>query len=521
MKRSTRFLALFAAVVLAGSVLTGCSGGSSDNNQSEQTQNNNAENNSSKEPVYGGEISVGIAQDLDDSLDPHYMVAAGTKEVLFNIFEGLVKPTPDGELIPAVAESYEVDGATYTFKLRDGIKFHNGEAVTVDDIVYSISRCADTSEGAPLVSAFSAITAIEAVDDKTVKITINEPNGDFLAYLTTAIIPKDYDDQASNPVGTGPFKFVSRSPQENFIMEKFEDYWGEPAYLDKVTYKILDSAEAIVMSLRSGSVDLVAHLTSSQAKELGDSYNILEGTMNLVQAVYLNNAVKPFDDPKVRQALCYAINVDDILALTADGHGAPIGSSMYPSFKKYFMPELTDYYTYDPEKAKELLAEAGYPDGFDMVITVPSNYQPHIDTAEVVVEQFRAIGVNATIETVEWSSWLSDVYKGRDFEATVVGVDASAMTARALLERFTSDASGNFINFSDAEYDRIFAEVAVETDSEKQVELYKQLETILTEKAANVYIQDLADLVAINPSLDGLNFYPIYVLDLSTVHYVK
>ncbi len=518
MKKRFRIFALLMAMVLMGSVLTACSSGSSDTT----TDTNNTENNSSSgEPVYGGEITVGIAQDLDDSLDPHYSTAAGTDEVMFNIFEGLVKPTPDGELIPAVAESYEVDGATYTFKLREGIKFHNGELVTVDDIVYSISRCADTSEGAPLVAAFSAITGVKAVDDKTVEITIAEPSGEFLAYLTVAIIPADYADHDTAPIGTGPFKYVSRSPQENFVMEKFDEYWGEPAYLDKVTYKILDSAEAIVMSLRSGAVDLVSHLTTAQVAELGGEYNILEGTMNLVQAVYLNNAIEPLNNELVRKALCHAVNIEEILLLTADGHGAPLGSSMYPSFKKYFNEDLVDYYDYNPEKAKELLKEAGYENGFDLAITVPSNYQPHVDTAEVVVEQFRAIGINATIDSVDWATWVSDTYQGRNYEATICGFDAAAMTGRAMLERWISSSSKNFIAFYNDEYDALFNEAVGETDQDRLVEIYKRMQEILTENAACVYLQDLADLVAINPELGGFNFYPIYVMDLATVHYTK
>ena len=144
--------------------------------------------------------------------------------------------------------------------------------------------------------------------------------------------------------------------------------------------------------------------------------------MNLVQAVYLNNAVAPFDDQQVRQALCYAIDRQTIMDMIADGHGTALGSSIYPAFTKYFLPELVQKYPYDPAKAKELLAQAGYPNGFDMTITGPSNYQPHLDTAEVVAEQLRAVGVNVTIQPMEWGVWHEQVYKGRDFQATLVGL---------------------------------------------------------------------------------------------------
>lgn len=510
-----KLLALFLALVMVGAVLPGCGDGSKD-------PGGQGNNGKTGEPVKGGEITVGIAQDLDDSLDPHQTVAAGTREVLFNIFEGLVKPNSDGEMIPAVAEKYTLseDGTTYTFTLREGVKFHNGQTVTAEDVVYSINRCAAVPEGQekPLVAAFSAVKSIEALDEKTVAVTIAQRDLEFISYMTAAIIPADYENQDTAPVGTGPFKFVSRTPQQDFVMERFEDYWGAPAWLDKVTYKICENADALVMNLNGGSIDLCAHLTSAQASQLNQNFQVLEGTMNLVQAIYLNNQAKPFDNQLVRQALCYAIDRQGIMDMVADGHGTAVGSSIYPAFTKYFLPELVDKYPHDVAKAKELLAQAGYPDGFDMTISVPNNYQPHMDTAEVVAEQLREAGINVTIQPVEWSTWLDTIYNGRQFQATVVGVDAANMTARAMLERFTSDYGKNFINYNNPAYDALFQQAINATDEAEQTDLYKQMETMLADTAANVYIQDLCDLVAMRQDLGGLKFYPIYVLDLSTVY---
>ena len=510
-----KLLALFLALVMVGAVLPGCGDGSKD-------PGGQGNNGKTGEPVKGGEITVGIAQDLDDSLDPHQTVAAGTREVLFNIFEGLVKPNSDGEMIPAVAEKYTLseDGTTYTFTLREGVKFHNGQTVTAEDVVYSINRCAAEPEGQekPLVAAFSAVKSVEALDEKTVAVTIAQRDLEFISYMTAAIIPADYENQDTAPVGTGPFRFVSRTPQQDFVMERFEDYWGAPAWLDKVTYKICENADALVMNLNGGSIDLCAHLTSAQASQLNQSFQVLEGTMNLVQAIYLNNQAKPFDNQMVRQALCYAIDRQGIMDMVADGHGTAVGSSIYPAFTKYFLPELVDKYPHDVAKAKELLTQAGYPDGFDMTISVPNNYQPHMDTAEVVAEQLREAGINVTIQPVEWSTWLDTIYNGRQFQATVVGVDAANMTARAMLERFTSDYAKNFINYSNPAYDALFQQAINATDEATQTDLYKQMETMLADTAANVYIQDLCDLVAMRQDLGGLKFYPIYVLDLSTVY---
>lgn len=513
-----KLLALFLALVMVGAVLPGCGDGSKD-------PGGQGNNGKTGEPVKGGEITVGIAQDLDDSLDPHQTVAAGTREVLFNIFEGLVKPNSDGEMIPAVAEKYTLseDGTTYTFTLREGVKFHNGQTVTAEDVVYSINRCAAVPEGQekPLVAAFSAVKSVEALDEKTVAVTIAQRDLEFISYMTAAIIPADYENQDTAPVGTGPFRFVSRTPQQDFVMERFEDYWGAPAWLDKVTYKICENADALVMNLNGGSIDLCAHLTSAQASQLNQNFQVLEGTMNLVQAIYLNNQAKPFDNQLVRQALCYAIDRQGIMDMVADGHGTAVGSSIYPAFTKYFLPELVDKYPHDVAKAKELLAQAGYPDGFDMTISVPNNYQPHMDTAEVVAEQLREAGINVTIQPVEWSTWLDTIYNGRQFQATVVGVDAANMTARAMLERFTSDYGKNFINYNNPAYDALFQQAINAQDEATQTDLYKQMETMLADTAANVYIQDLCDLVAMRQDLGGLKFYPIYVLDLSTVYFTQ
>ena len=192
---------------------------------------------------------------------------------------------------------------------------------------------------------------------------------------------------------------------------------------------------------------------------------------------------------------------------------------MYPAFAKYFDESLTGYYSYDPEKAKALLTEAGYGDGFSLKITVPSNYPPHVNAAQVMVEQLAAVGITAELSEVEWNTWLQDVYANRNFEATVIGFDASNLTAKALLQRWTSDADKNMISFNNSAYDALIAQANETTDDAARTELYLQAERILTEQAANVYVQDLADFVAINKQLSGYEFYPLYVMDLAKIAY--
>ncbi len=468
-------------------------------------------------------ITIGIPQDLDDSLDPHIAEGAGTREVLFNVFEGLVKPNSNGDLIPAVASDYNIneDGTVYTFTLRKGVKFHDGSEVTVQDVKASLDKCAGTESGEPLVAAFSNVKEINVSGDDTIEVVLKDADTDFLPNMVAAILPANNLDASVNPIGTGPYKYVSRSPQENIVLERFDDYWGEKAKIKTINLKIVADADTIVMNLEGGSIDLMARITTDQASQLSaDKFDIYEGTMNLVQALYLNNAVEPFNDVKVRQALCYALDVQDVMDFVSDGKGTEVGSSMFPSFGKYYMPELNDTYNTDIEKAKALLAEAGYPNGFEFSITVPSNYQQHVDTAQVLKEQFKKIGVTANINLVEWDSWLEDVYMGRNYEATVIGVDASTFSPRAMLSRFVSDAGNNFVNFNSSAYDKAYTAAISSTDDAVVTENFKECERILANEAANVYIQDLPNLVAVNNKFGGYEFYPLYVMDFSKL-YVK
>ena len=283
---------LMTGMILAAAVLSGCSGGRQE------------------EPSDG--IIVGITQDLD-SLDPHKAVAAGTKEVLYNIFEGLVKPDKDGNLIPAVAESYDIspDGKEYTFVLRDGVKFHNGDTVTAEDVIYSLKRCSGlltpADPGVVVEAAFSVISDIVKADEKTIQVILDEPNTELMGYFTCSIIPEDYTEQDTKPVGTGPYCFESYTPLTSLVITKNEDYYGEgKAQIDRVTFKISANTDAAFMELMAGAIDIFPYLTQEQASQLESKYTILEGSMNLVQALFLNHASEPFDDPLVRQALCYA-----------------------------------------------------------------------------------------------------------------------------------------------------------------------------------------------------------------------
>ena len=472
-------------------------------------------------------ITIGIPQDIEETLDPHNMVAAGTKEIFFNVFEGLVKPDSDGNIVPAIASEINVsdDGLAYTFTIREGAKFHDGTTVTAEDVQYSMNKCADIEGGNPLVPALSNVKAVEVTDDGKVVIRLEVADNDFLANIATvscAIIPKNNADPASNAIGTGPYKYVSRTPLENVIFEKFEDYWGEKANIKDVTFKICSNPDTIPMELEGGTIDMMAHLTNAIRTQISTTnFNIESGTMNLVQALYLNHNFEPFKNPDVRMAMCYAVDKDAILDFVSDGEGVKIGSSMYPNFRRYYDQSLADAYPHDVEKAKLLLKNAGYENGFEFDITVPSNYSQHVDTATVIKEQLAEVGITANIKQVDWDTWLNDTYIGRNYDATVIGVDAAQLTASALLARFVSDAGNNFTNYNNANYDKLYKAAFEERDADKQTAQFKECLQLLSDDAANVYIQDLPEFVALNKAYTGYEFYPVYVIDVAKIKPAK
>ena len=264
----------------------------------------------------------------------------------------------------------------YTFTLRDGVKFHNGNEVTAEDVKYSLERVSGLLDGTPLMSTMSVITSVTISDEKTVQVTVDSPNPELIYSFTAAIIPAGSGEDAdAKPIGTGPFSFVSYVPQEGIVLAKNEDYWQEGLpYLDEVTFKIIANVDTAMLDIKGGSVDICPYLTDSQASELAVEFNIVSAPSNVVQALFLNCAEGPLADVKVRQAICYALDKESVNMFVTGGNGVPISSAMLPTLKDYYV-DLNNVYgtTANIEMAKSLLTEAGYPEGFDLEITVPSN----------------------------------------------------------------------------------------------------------------------------------------------------
>ena len=507
-------LILSAAVVLGACADNKTPGNSSPNASSDTPADPDAQ------PAAGGRLVYGMTQDLA-SLDPHQTTDAGTRSVVFNLYEGLVKPTADGDLEPAVASDYVIsdDATTYTFTLRDGIRFHDGSLVTVEDIQYSIERYAEIQGESS--AFFMRLSSVETPDEKTVVVRLKEGYSEFLPDLTLAIIPKSNPDPAGNPIGTGPYQFVSYTIGQNLELSRFKDYWKENgAYLDTVQFKFVADLSTAFTELQAGTIDVLNYLTVAQVAVLEkkpEDFTIVEGSMNLVHAMFINNAYEPFQDVRVRQAMCYAVNRQEVNDFLFGGKSRLIGSHMIPSLAVWYEEKAENLYSYDPQKAKELLAQAGYENGFELEITVPSSYSQHVDTAQIIAQQLEQVGIRVKIKTIEWASWLEDVYRGRQYQATVIGFDGT-LAPSDWLKKYGTNEANNIANYANTDYDALLKKALASIDNEEKAELYRSMQMNLAENAASVYIEDPADFVALNADFGGYQFYPTSAWDVSCIY---
>jgi peptide/nickel transport system substrate-binding protein len=461
------------------------------------------------------------------TLDPlNINDTADGRSILFNVFEGLVKPDTDGTLLPCIAESWTIerDALIYTFTIRKDVRFHDGSIVSANDVKFSI----DTA----IAAGFNGLNMIDntaITSDNRVRITLKAPDPEFLPYITIGIVKADNKDREKNIIGTGPFFIESFTPQRNLVLKKFNDYWQRKLaqsqdipHLEKVTIVFFANVEALMIAMRSGNVD-GASLVGSFAAQLDHrNFDIINGYSAAVHLMAFNNASPPLNDIRVRKAINYGVDIQGIIDGAFFGKGAPSGSPVIPGLSAYYDGSLS--YPHDPQKARELLTEAGFDDTHkpSLEITVPSEYTMHIDTAQVIVNQLEQIGINASVKLVDWNTWLSDVYRGRNYQATVISLDSPVVSARNFLARYRSDNSGNFLNFSNKEFDKTYDALFTETNEAKRKQLYKDAQRIITSDAASVYIQDILYYkVFRTDAFAGVKNYPLLIVDFSSIYKVQ
>jgi peptide/nickel transport system substrate-binding protein len=451
---------------------------------------------------------------------------ADGRSILFNVFEGLVKPDTDGNFLPCIAESWTIEqnALVYVFKIREGVRFHDGSTVSAADVKFSLDTAAASG-----FNGFNRIKNVTNTGDNSVKVTLNTPDPEFLPYLTVAIVKADNPDREINIIGTGPFILESFISQRNLVLKKFDDYWqrrlAQPRdvpRLDKVTIVFYANVEALMIALRSGNID-GASLVGSFASQLDHrKFDIIHSNSAAVHLFALNNAVSPLNDIKVRKAINYGVDVQGIIDGAFFGNGVPSGSPIIPGLSNYYDASLS--YPYEPETARSLLAQAGFDNTRKLTldITVPSEYTMHVDTAQVIVSQLEKIGVASSVKLVDWNTWLSDVYRGHNYQATVISLDSQIVSARNFLARYRSDNSGNFFSFYDADFDKVYDAILTETDEVKRKQLYLDAQRIITSNAVNVYIQDILYYkVFRSGAFAGVKNYPLLVVDFSSIYGIK
>lgn len=469
--------------------------------------------------AFGAVLNVAVSAD-PDTFDPTRTVAASTVEIAFNVYEGLVKAAPDGTLVGALASEWTVsaDQKTYTFKLRHAY-FHDGSIVTVEDVVNALNRARDP-EISVRWSDFALVESVEGEGD-TVVIRLSQPNAAFLytlAEINAAIYPKDAEGLAARPVGTGPYKLVEWRPNNYVKLERFDQHWsGRVPHYHEVIFRIIPDQHSAVLNLLSGGVDLIPRMEAAVYHQVAGNprIKVIAGPMNLVQILAINNQRPPFDDVRVRKALAMAINRDDIIFGAAWGFAQPLYSGISPAMPAFFKEGLEAVNPYDPERARELLAEAGVHD-LRFTLTLPTDYLLHVQTGEIAAQQWEAIGIDVDIELVEWGTWLERVYTQRDYDVSIVGL-AGRLDPHAILVRYQSGNSRNFFNFSSPEFDELI-EKGLALQGSERVAVYHKAQEILAREVAGVFVMDPEQLAAMRREIQGWEHYPIYVVDAARLY---
>ena len=472
-----------------------------------------------QKPVSGGSLT--IAQGVEPpGLDPTTATSAAIPRVVYsNVLEGLVKIDRNGKIVPALAKGYKIskDGKEYTFVLKKGVKFHDGKPFDAEDVKFTFDRLVDPKTGTAHPEYYRDIESVQVVDNQTIKIKLKNVNSMFqftLARPDSMIINSQAVDKLkSAPVGTGPFKFVEWVRGDHVTLTKFEAYHvkGIP-YLDKVTFKFIGDPSAQIASLKAGDIDAIAYDVSPENAlllEKDPKFKVLNGYTTTKVVLSTNNSKKPFTDVRVRRAMAHAIDRSALIKGAMSGYGVPIGTHMDPGNPFYM--DLTLTYPFNPEKAKQLLADAGYPNGFEAVIKLPERYAYAKRSGEIIADMLSQVGIKLKIELTEWGQWIDRVFKNADFDLTVIGH----------AEPFDINIYANpkyYFRYDSPRFQETLKKAEMEANPKVQKELYVACEKIITEDAVNGFLFVLPSLPTMKKEvMNWWKDYPMTAVDVTEV----
>lgn len=452
-------------------------------------------------------------------LDPTTASAAAIGEVVhYNILEGLTKINMDGSIVPLLAESWAIDpdGKSYTFKLRKGVKFSDGEALDASDVKFSFERAkAAGSTNKAKKAVFDNISRVDTPDPHTVIVVLNQADGNFLFRMgeNTAVIldPKSAATTSTKPVGTGPFKLDAWAKGASITLSKNEGFRNPAAIkMKKVTFRFINDPAAQVAALLAGDIDGMPRFGSfaSLKQFQGDArFTVTPGGTEGKTIVGINNKKKPFDDVRVRRAIAAAIDRKAVIDGSSEGYGKPIGSHMVPSDAGYI--DLTGANPYDPEKAKALLKEAGVATPLNVSLTLPPPGYARLG-GEIVAAQLAKVGIVAKIENVEWAQWLSGTFKG-NFDLTVI-----SHVEPLDFDRYADPAY--YWGYNSKAYNELFAKYNSTTDPKGRLKLIGDIQRQLATDSVNVYLYQLPQFAVSKKQLKGLwSSSPVFANDLSAL----
>jgi len=526
-RRTWRFIALMAVGAL---IVAACGGNSSSSTTSAGDGGTTTTagpgattttSGSAGEGKYGGVLKFQLLRDADAGYDPNLATLSTVYTITQLMFDTLGEVMPDGEIVPSLATEWDIsdDELTYTFKLRDDVVFHNGRPMTSADVKYTIERIQDPETNSPRRAVFGVVDSIETPDDTTVVFHLNEPFAPFLAALsdiTAAIVPQEVVEAEggtlnTNPVGTGPFKFVEWEVDRHVIVERNDDYWrdGLP-YLDGIEFSFNADGNARASNVRSGTIDFLWNSPPELVPVLRDDPNIVtyggEGTQSF-QYLLLNLNREPLDDVKVRQAIFWALDREAIRIVSRPDTTTPLNSGFLPA-EHWAGVQPDDFiYEQDMEMAASLLEEAGVGDGFDMEILVLVGSDFHIRTAQVIQSQLEPLGINVTVTTVE-SGQQTERRNNGDFDGIVTGFSGTIDPDERVTQTFVTGGGTNYVQFSDEIVDNLAAEARSTSDRERRAELYRELQLRVAEVGPMAFIYNYHFVDALRADVKGYTFNP-------------
>jgi peptide/nickel transport system substrate-binding protein len=474
-------------------------------------------------PVYGGSLT--IAQGVEPpGLDPTTATSAAIPRVVYsNVLEGLLKIDRKGRVVTALAKDYKFtrDGKIYTFLLKKGVTFHDGKSFDAEDVKFTLERLMDPKTGTAHPEYYKDIESVQKMDRYTVRIKLKNANSMFLFNLArpdSVIVNKEaVDKMKTAPVGTGPFKFIEWVRGDHIALAKFHGYHNKGVpYLDKVTFKFIGDPSAQIASLKAGDIDVIAYDVSPENAALLEKdpkFIVLNGYTTTEVILSTNNSRKPFDDVRVRKAMAYAIDRAALIKGVMSGYGVPIGSHMDPGNPYYV--DLTSVYPYNPQKAKELLAEAGYPNGFEAVIKLPERFAYAKRSGEIVADMLSQVGIKLKIELTEWGQWIDRVFKNADFDLTVIGH----------AEPFDINIYANpkyYFRYDNPKFQETLRKAEAEPNVKARKELYMTCQKIIAEDAVNGFLFVLPSLPTMKKEvMNWWKDYPMTAVDVTEVWIAK